>query len=592
MDRKTFVLDSKSLKLKEALNKDFLKIELYAIAEGGPYNKCVFLLEGMKKALPTFYNKFILGYFNTHGSVYNEGNFEEHNADLKFDKDTHEKYYSYTAPNAEKALGMIRESDTVEIIDYKGKKWIHLTAVILTKYNREAVKYLLKSKKQHKVSVEITVVKSYKEKGNDIIEEFILDGITILGTQRNSMQIAGEGVTGAHMEVRHFMATEDFQQQRKALTFAYKELEQEKTAQNSNEKQEDIKMEEYIDNKNEKRNGGINLSTEKNTPEVIEENATVEFASVAENNVEQIVTENENLEQTSNIVAETTEFFAEEEVTSEVENVVEEAQETFSEEAETTQEIVMSEEQTEEDKAEDCENSEDSKKEECNTVTYSDCEDCVEDEEEEEHEEDNHEEHEEEEIEKHECNTFASENKGKDKEDEDVEGIVGEITKSFTEEIVENNVEVAPIVDFEKQFNELNEKFIALTNSYNSLEENYKKLFAEKEIIEKENQTMKCEQIKHYGLSVMKEDEEDISSETFAEIEKNFCEQCEKGKFVSCEEAKDFVEGEIAKAYYKMTKEQKNNKTKEFSAKLNSATVTTTVVAEDSLDKLRQLLKI
>ena len=57
MDRKTFVLDSQSLKLKEALNKDFLEIELYAIAEGGPYNKCIFLLDGMKKALPTFYNK-------------------------------------------------------------------------------------------------------------------------------------------------------------------------------------------------------------------------------------------------------------------------------------------------------------------------------------------------------------------------------------------------------------------------------------------------------------------------------------------------------------------------------------------------------
>ena len=48
-----------------------------------------------------------------------------------------------------------------------------------------------------------TNVKSYKKNGNDIIEEFILDGITILGTQRNSMQIAGEGVTGAHLEIKH-----------------------------------------------------------------------------------------------------------------------------------------------------------------------------------------------------------------------------------------------------------------------------------------------------------------------------------------------------------------------------------------------------
>lgn len=588
MDRKTFVLDSQSLKLKEALNKDFLEIELYAIAEGGPYDKCIFLLDGMKKALPTFYNKFILGYFNTHGSVYNEGNFEEHNADLKFDKDTQEKYLSFTAPNAEKALGIIRESDTVEIVDYQGKKWIHLTAAILTKYNREAVKHLLTSKKQHKVSVEITVVKSYKKKGNDIIEEFILDGITILGTQRNSMQIAGEGVTGAHLEIKHFMATEDFQQQKKALTFAYKELEEEALPQNSNEKKEKIKMEEHIDNKNEDRNGGINLSTEKNTPEVIEENKA-EFASVAENNVEQIVTESENLEQTSEAVVETTETFAEEEITSETETTTTEVQETFTgeeqvEETETTQEVVMSEDKTGEEK-EDCT---DSKKEECNKVTCSECEDC-EKEEEEEHEDDNHEEHDEEkETEKHECNTFASE----DKEEENVEGIVGENTKSFTEEVVENEAEVAPAIDFEMQFNELNKKFNDLTNAYNSLDEKYKQLFAEKEDIEKENHTMKCEQMKHYGLSIMKEDEEDISSETFAEIETKFCEQCKVGKFASCEQVKDFVEGEIAKAYYKMSKEQKNNKTKEFSSKLNSTTVTTVVATEDSLDKLRQLLKI
>ena len=100
MNRKQFVLDSKSLKIKEILSKDFLEIEILAIAEGENRNESSFTLEGMKKSIPTFYNKFILGYFNVQGDVNNEGNFEEHNSDVKYDKDCEEFYYSYLAPNA------------------------------------------------------------------------------------------------------------------------------------------------------------------------------------------------------------------------------------------------------------------------------------------------------------------------------------------------------------------------------------------------------------------------------------------------------------------------------------------------------------
>ena len=136
MNKKQFVLDSKALKIKEVLNKDFLEIEILAIAEGENRNKTSFTLESMKKAIPTFYNKFILGYFNVQGNVNNEGRFEEHNSDIKYDQELDEMYYSYLAPNAEKALGLIRESDQVEIVNVDGKNWIKLTAAILTKYNR------------------------------------------------------------------------------------------------------------------------------------------------------------------------------------------------------------------------------------------------------------------------------------------------------------------------------------------------------------------------------------------------------------------------------------------------------------------------
>ena len=223
LNRKQFILDSKSLKIKEILNKDFLEIEILAIAEGKNRNKTSFTLESMKKAIPTFYNKFILGYFNIQGDGNSDGHFEEHNSDIKYDAECGEMYYSYLAPNAEKALGLIRESDKVEIVDIKGKKWIRLTAVILTKYNREAVKHLLKQKSKSKVSVEITINKWHTEEEIDIIEDFTLDGITILGTRRNSSEQCEEGIAGASMILK-FLKSKSFGNQQRVLSFAYKEL--------------------------------------------------------------------------------------------------------------------------------------------------------------------------------------------------------------------------------------------------------------------------------------------------------------------------------------------------------------------------------
>ena len=87
----TFALTTDNAKLKRVLNKDFLEIEIYAISEGMVGNDCFFTLESMEKSLPTFYNKFILGYFNCFGNVNNFGKFEEHNSDIKIDLDTEEE---------------------------------------------------------------------------------------------------------------------------------------------------------------------------------------------------------------------------------------------------------------------------------------------------------------------------------------------------------------------------------------------------------------------------------------------------------------------------------------------------------------------
>lgn len=264
--KKSFVLDSKSLKIKEVLNQDFMEIEILAVSEGLNRNNSYFTLESMKKAIPTFYNKFIMGYYRVNNFKSGEGVFEEHNSDMRYDRELDEFYWSYTATNAEKPLGLIRESDKVEIIEKDGKHWIALTAVILTKYNREAVKHLLKSKGKRKVSVEITVLKSHEKDGIEIIEEFVLDAITILGNKKNSVVLCEEGIEGASMKIVKF--EEALKKQKEAVCFAYKELDK---SLSTNEEIEEVKMREEKNNleednsliKNKKGMEGLTLIKEQ-----------------------------------------------------------------------------------------------------------------------------------------------------------------------------------------------------------------------------------------------------------------------------------------------------------------------------------------
>ena len=63
---KKFELDPKTVKVKELLNKDFLEVEIKAISTANPNrNGSYFTRESLEKAIPTFYNKPILGSFST-----------------------------------------------------------------------------------------------------------------------------------------------------------------------------------------------------------------------------------------------------------------------------------------------------------------------------------------------------------------------------------------------------------------------------------------------------------------------------------------------------------------------------------------------
>lgn len=188
-----------------------MELDIYAISDIYPNrNKTAFTKEGMELSKKTCYNKPILGRFDT---ILND--FDQHNGEDKYDKEFEMTYWDTSGPNAEKALGLIRESDDVEIVQYNGQNWLKISCALWTYYSYRQVKKLLKSKTK-KVSVEILVKRAHMDENDiQVIDEFILTGITILGDK------ISEGIPGAHLNVLDLMGRKDFASQLKCLTFAY-----------------------------------------------------------------------------------------------------------------------------------------------------------------------------------------------------------------------------------------------------------------------------------------------------------------------------------------------------------------------------------
>lgn len=634
MNKKQFVLDSTSLKIKEILNKDFLEIEILAIAEGQNRNETAFTLEGMKKSIPTFYNKFILGYYKVHGDINNEGNFEEHNSDIKYDSECEEFYYSYLAPNAEKALGLIRESDKVEIVEVKGKKWIKLTAAILTKYNREAVKHLLKSKNKKKVSVEITIEKSHEENGITIIDEFTLDGITILGTRKNSNRLCEEGIEGASMILR-FLQSEVYNTQKKALSFAYKELESE--ALNKNEEQETITMKDNKTNIEKEEGGKKPMLTYEQKRQLLEaklneilcsHNEETEcchcYCWVCDLDEEEvyyhfeenywkasyIINEEEssveiNVGEAKQVTRSWKEFSLEEE--QDIKTFVEQEsmekkeetsveKEEFSEASveEEVSEVSVEKEEFSETSVEEEDNSEISvEKEEFSEASEVNGE-IFEEEDKTEKDEEIDKVEEEVEDKDTECGTQCSEEEAKNKTEEDKE----EVEEEFKEEIDNVNVykeytlEEIKLSLTEEDYSQLKTLYEAtkteietLTNNYNEVKAKYDEILL----------TQKNEALFAYGKELLGE-EEVLETENYEALVSAFEEKCKNNEFSSEEDVKSYTEEQIAKAVYLQVKnhKEKNNETTNFSTKIKAPVQNTEAEfqVEDSMARMKNLLKI
>ena len=228
-----FELNSKQLKYRDILNKEFLELEVWAISDINPNrNNSHFTKESMENALSSFKNKPIVGLFQ-------KDDFVDHAGKIDYDNELHKQFWN--VESGERILGVIRESDPVELVEKDGLNWIKFRCILWVQYCYKQVRKLLKDRTK-KVSVEITIKNSEEdEKGVLQINEFVLNGVTILGTKNGRKVI--EAIPDAHLSILEDLEeNESFNEQKKMLTFAYQQIDTTDDNQYYNEDKE-VKME-------------------------------------------------------------------------------------------------------------------------------------------------------------------------------------------------------------------------------------------------------------------------------------------------------------------------------------------------------------
>ncbi len=228
-----FELSSSQLKYRDILNKEFLELEVWAISDIDPNrNNSHFTKESMENALSTFKNKPIVGLFQ-------KGDFVDHAGYVDYDNELQKQFWN--VEGGERILGVIRESDPVELVEKDGLNWIKFRCVLWVQYCYKQVRRLLKDRNK-KVSVEVTIKQSEEdERGVVQIKEFVLNGVTILGSKNGRKVI--EAIPDAHLSILEDLEeTESFNEQKKMLRFAYQQIDDEDVNEENNEDKE-VKME-------------------------------------------------------------------------------------------------------------------------------------------------------------------------------------------------------------------------------------------------------------------------------------------------------------------------------------------------------------
>jgi hypothetical protein len=227
-----FGVDASSITLREIMNRSFLELSMRAISSAKPnINMSWFTPDSLKKAIPTFKNKPILGFFQN-------GDFGTHDGVERRDIQTGIDYWDTLGSRGERVLGLIRSEDKVEVVEdenQKGLYWIQLTCALWTQYAYQQIKRLVQDalakqkdgKGAKSISVEIDILdgQEIEVDGQKILQinDFMLDGITILGS-KNGVSV-DPGIAGASVFVDGLGEDSQYAQQKSALRLAYAKLD-------------------------------------------------------------------------------------------------------------------------------------------------------------------------------------------------------------------------------------------------------------------------------------------------------------------------------------------------------------------------------
>ena len=222
----SFAVDTSSITLRDIMDRQFLELSMRAISTVDPnLNMTHFTKKSLYKALPTFKNKPILGFFQN-------GDFGTHNGTERHDSSTGIDYWKAD----ERILGLIRSEDKVEVVEdpnVKGLYWIQLTCALWTQYAYEQIKRLFDDALKHQqdgkgaksISVEVDITDYDDTRPDKVLEikDFILNGITILGSQYG--MAVTPAIQGAAVFIDDVSTKGLYAKQAPALQMAYAKLD-------------------------------------------------------------------------------------------------------------------------------------------------------------------------------------------------------------------------------------------------------------------------------------------------------------------------------------------------------------------------------
>ena len=572
-----FDLSSKNLKIKKLLNQDFLVVEMKAISNAYPNrNMSHFTKEAMEKAIPTFYNKPVLGAF-----FVDKNDFDGHNGDLVYDKELEESFYDYTSEGAEIPLGVIREQDKVEVYqELDGLYWTKFTCALWCKYSYRAIKRLLKSPNgKYKISVEVEVNKWHMDNDIEVIEDFTYLGVCILGNDYTT------GIANAEMTIPEITSNALFQKKQKCLSFAYNALENKDTkvfsdeltqvsdpvVSNENPKEE-ISMEvgqtttekesSMLDEKNEViqvEDSKVIMSTEDNTPEDSKKNED----SKKETETCEDTKEVESCESADCVDSKETESCTEscedaikevescdnKEVESAEEHCEMSAEDNKTKEPETDKECKMSED-SQEDKKEDTKEDEPKKETESDITTGEHFSDITTGEHFEEDKDDKDDEH--------------DDDKHDDEKDTDHDD------KHDDDHKEDHCAQFVMIGDEQCDINSLYEKFCALSESYTKINADFEFKKSEFDALNEKysalTEKFKSQEAEEYisTANAMIDNETRIySADKKQEIKNLVSEKCHKFEFANVDEVKKFTVATLAMTLYEQPAQETSNENKD-----------------------------